>query len=69
VSDPAEVLEQRPVELEIGAQHLGQGENPVAARDRGEHVASEELSEEEHLLLVTGGQNQRRLASRWRANS
>jgi hypothetical protein len=54
VSDPAEVLEQRPVELEIGPEHLGQGENPVAVRDRGEHVAGEELPEEEHPLGAGG---------------
>ena len=55
VSDPAEVLEQCPVKLEVGPEHLGQGQDPVAMGDRGEHVAGEKLPEEQHLLLVAGG--------------
>jgi hypothetical protein len=30
VSDPAEVFEQCPVKLEVGPEHLGQGQDPVA---------------------------------------
>ena len=30
VSDPAEVLEQCPVKLEVGPEHLGQRQDPVA---------------------------------------
>ena len=34
MSDPAEVLEQGPVKLEVGPEHLGQGQDATLPRGR-----------------------------------